>query len=158
MSVTVAAWVVSAVAAQQGAVTEPPVASDELEFPAGDGRDLFMNTCGECHEAAIVTDMRQSQEQWKSVVASMVDRGAAISADGQKAIVEYLTAHFGKDLNLNTAPAATIQRFLRLSKEEASAVVSYRKSNGDFKSWEDVAKIPGVDVKKIEGKKDALKF
>ena len=158
MTLAAAAWVVGAVAAQQGAVTEPAVAPGELDFPEGDGRALVMNTCGGCHEAAIVADIRQSQEQWKRSVAEMVDRGAVVSAADEKVIVEYLTAHFGLELNLNKATAREIERFLRLSKDEAAAVVSYRKSNGDFKSWEDVAKVPGVDVKKIEGKKDALKF
>jgi competence protein ComEA len=72
--------------------------------------------------------------------------------------VEYLAAHFGTTLNINQANAGDIERFFPLSKDEAAAVVRYRETNGKFKAWDDLSKIPEFDVKKIENKKAFVTF
>ena len=45
-----------------------------------------------------------------------------------------------------------------LAREEAAALVRFRDASGPFKNWDDLIKAPGLDVKKIEGKKGALTF
>jgi competence protein ComEA len=37
-------------------------------------------------------------------------------------------------------------------------MIKYRTDHGDFKSIEDLGKVPGLDFKKIEAKKDLLVF
>ena len=58
----------------------------------------------------------------------------------------------------NTAPFEELRSVLGLSVEESKAVLSYRKDNGGFKSWEDLAKVPGLDAKKIETRKESIVF
>ena len=59
---------------------------------------------------------------------------------------------------MNTAPLTELKSILKLSNEEAQAVIDYRKQNGTFRLWTDLLKVPGVDGKKIEAKKDVLAF
>jgi competence ComEA-like helix-hairpin-helix protein len=40
--------------------------------------------------------------------------------------------------------------------KEAEAIAKYRKENGAFKIVDDLKKVPGLDFKKIEAKKDRL--
>jgi len=114
--------------------------------------------CGECHDHGVATGTRLTVAQWKGVVDSMVDRGATIPDDDAKAIVEYLAAHFGSTLNINQANAGDVERFFKLSKDEASAVVRFREANGNFKAWDDLSKVPELDVRKIEDKKAFVTF
>ena len=88
----------------------------------------------------------------------MVDRGAIIPDEDAKVIVEYLTKHFGTTLDINQATADDIARFFPLSKDEASAVVRFRDANGNFKGWDDLSRIPDLDVKKLESKKALVTF
>jgi len=87
---------------------------------------------------------------------------AADGAQGTDAefneIVDYLAAHFPKTINVNKAPAADLASGLDLSAKEAESIVHYREDKGSFKSVDDVEKVPGVDAKKIEAKKDRLTF
>nr|WP_255550826.1 helix-hairpin-helix domain-containing protein [Granulicella sp. dw_53] len=77
-------------------------------------------------------------------------------------ILEYLaknvTPQATAKVNMNKATAAEMESSLELSVKEAEAVVSYRTKNGDFKSLEDVKKVPDVDAKKLDAKKDRLTF
>ncbi len=36
--------------------------------------------------------------------------------------------------------------------------MSYREANGNFKTLDDLKKVPGLDAVKIESKKDRLEF
>ena len=75
-------------------------------------------------------------------------------------VTDYLTQNFGKDskINVNTAPLVELKTILRITAQEAMAVVKYRETNGKFKEWQDLQKVPGVDPKKIEDKKDVIAF
>ena len=73
-------------------------------------------------------------------------------------MVEYLAQMFGKDskVYVNTAPFEELKAVFGLTVEETNAVISYRKDNGSFKSWRDLQKVPGIDGKKIEKKKELI--
>jgi len=47
---------------------------------------------------------------------------------------------------------------LSLRRSQATAIIEYRTKNGPFKSIDDLKKVPGIDVVKIEAKKDRLVF
>jgi competence ComEA-like helix-hairpin-helix protein len=47
---------------------------------------------------------------------------------------------------------------LGLSVKDSQAVIDYREANGKFKAWQDLQKVPGMDGKKIEVKKDMIAF
>ena len=90
----------------------------------------------------------------------MVERGAEANAVDQAIIVNYLTQNFGKDSKVwvNTAPLGELRVQLGLSTEEANALIAYRSEHGDFKQWRDLLKVPGIDAKNVEAKKDLMAF
>jgi competence protein ComEA len=61
-------------------------------------------------------------------------------------------------VNVNKADAAELQSSLYLSGKDAAAIVDYRKQNGDYKSLDDLKKVPGIDVGKIDNAKQKIGF
>ena len=47
---------------------------------------------------------------------------------------------------------------LKLTAEEADAVVRYREENGYFNKFQDLQKVTGLDIKKLESAKDRLLY
>jgi competence protein ComEA len=96
----------------------------------------------------------------------MVARGAQGSEDEFGEIVQYLAKNFppqtaapaANAINVNKASAQDLKTGLQLSDKEAAAIVSYRQQNGDFKSVEQLEKVPGLDASKIEAKKSRITF
>src|SRR4051812_48799608 len=137
------------------------IAADDEEakaLPDGPGKDVTVKVCLSCHGTGNIRKKRLTKEGWAEQVADMVDRGAEATEAQQTVVVEYLTRNFGKasKVHINTAPFEELRSVLGLSVEEAKAVLTYRKENGDFKSWEDLLKVPGVDAKKIESRKESI--
>lgn len=129
-------------------------------LPNGPGKDAVARICFECHGAGNFRRVRLTRDAWSEQVADMADRGAKGSETELAAIVEYLTVNFGKDskINVNTAPLVELKMVLGITAKEAQAVFDYREANGKFKVWQELQKIPGVDAKKIEEKKDLMTF
>jgi competence protein ComEA len=77
-------------------------------------------------------------------------------------VLDYLAAHYPAEdvprLNVNTARSIELESTLSLKRSEAAAIIEYRTKHGPFKSIEDLKKVPGVDIAKIEAKKDRLTF
>ena len=77
-------------------------------------------------------------------------------------IADYLTANFppshGATINVNKADARQLAITLVLTPDEAKNIVAYREKNGDYKSLDDLKKVPNVDPKKLDAKKDKLQF
>ena len=63
----------------------------------------------------------------------------------------------GETVNVNTADAATIDRvMLNVGPAKAEAIVAYRKSNGAFKSIEQLAMVKGIGLKTVEKNRDRI--
>ncbi len=90
----------------------------------------------------------------------MVDNGAKATDDELTVIVNYLVENFGpkSKIHMNTAPMGEIKAVLGLTVTQAVAVVDYREAHGNFKTWQDLLKVPQMDAKVIEEKKDLLAF
>jgi len=133
---------------------------DAERLPAGKGKEEVKTACMECHGVANIRRQRLSKDEWTSEVSDMIDRGAKVNDDQMASIVDYLTQNFGPDskLRVNTAPMVELKSVLNLTAAEASAIVDYRSANGDFHSVEDLLKVPGVPVGKVEEKKGVLEF
>jgi len=139
------------------------IAADDEEakaLPDGPGKDVTVTVCLSCHGTGNIRKRRLTKEGWAEKVADMVDRGAEATESQQATVADYLAQNFGQNskLRINTAPFEELRSVLGLSVEESKAVLSYRKDNGDFKSWEDLVKVPGLDAKKIETKKESIVF
>ena len=101
-----------------------------------------------------------TREQWELKVTEMLQEEPDVTRAERVAIVEYLVANFkpGGKIYINKAEAKDLENALEISASSADAIVRYRRAQGDFKSLEDLKKVPGVDVAKIEGKKDRFVF
>lgn len=118
---------------------------------------VFTRVCALCHEAARITAIRRTSTEWEEQINKMIERGAQVSDQDFETIHEYLRRHYGK-VHINTAPADEIETILALSKKEAEAIVAYRKANGPFKDVAALKKVPDVDGKKLDDRKDAIVF
>jgi competence protein ComEA len=58
----------------------------------------------------------------------------------------------------DTISKMQLQSGLGLTAAESDAVIAYRKKNGDFKTIDDLKKVPDLDAKKVDAKKDHLAF
>lgn len=62
-------------------------------------------------------------------------------------------------VNVNTADAATLAKNINgVGPKKAQAIVTYRQSNGPFKSYSDLMKVKGIGQKLINRNKDDLRF
>jgi competence ComEA-like helix-hairpin-helix protein len=59
---------------------------------------------------------------------------------------------------MNTAPHSELIVVLGFTAAESQALVTYRTDYGNFKEWRDVLKVPGLDGKKVEDRKDKMAF
>jgi competence protein ComEA len=141
--------------AQQAAAPEHP------ELPAGPGKDTLIRVCSKCHSPDNVIANGQDRTGWENTITKMAGFGAVASDDEFTEILDYLVKNFpppGGPVHVNQATAAQLVSGLGLSTTEADAVIDYRKKNGDFKSMDDLKKVPDVDAKKLDAKKDQLVF
>jgi competence ComEA-like helix-hairpin-helix protein len=134
------------------------VAASASALPGGKGKTDLMSTCTQCHGLDLITQKRQTREQWSTTVDQMQERGAEVTDEQAVLIVEYLAAHFGKLIYINTAPAQALQDLLSMTPQEATALTKYRQENGNFKNLDDLLKVPGVDVKKIQEQSGNIAF
>jgi competence protein ComEA len=141
-----------------------PLAAGSLraQMPDGPGREETQKLCSDCHELARALSLRQDRDGWKTTVNKMIGLGAQGTEPEFAAVIEYLSAHYVAEalprLNVNKAKAIDFETRLSLKRSQAAAVIDYRAKHGDFKSIEDLKRVPGVDTVKIEEKKDILEF
>ncbi|MBS1790953.1 MAG: helix-hairpin-helix domain-containing protein [Acidobacteria bacterium] len=92
----------------------------------------------------------------------MVSYGLKAKEEELKLILEYVVKNYPADdvprINVNKAEAIDLESALSLKRSQAAAIIKYREEHGAFKSIEDLKKVPGIDVDKIEAKKDRLIF
>ena len=139
----------------------------QVQLPAGKGKDVVERVCSPCHGVYPLTERNRDRAAWTATVNTMVSRGAKGSDDDLKLVIDYLSEHFAisdaqkanpDKLNINAASVRRLVNVLNLFPEEAEAIIDYREKNGPFKEWQDLQKVPGLDVKKIEDRKDRITF
>jgi competence protein ComEA len=132
------------------------------QLPDGPGKTETVKACSECHELDRSISLRQDRAGWEGTVQKMVTLGAKISDSDGKLITDYLATHYAGDglplININKARSIDLESGLSLKRSEATAIIDYRAKNGPFKSFDDLKKVPGIDVAKIEARKDRLSF
>lgn len=136
--------------------TGAAMAQDE-RAPAEDKRHaVFLKVCGTCHPMDKIT-ARRSRSQWEDLLYKMIDLGAKGTDQEFRTILDYLTSEYGR-VNVNRGPASELSAVLGLTKQQASAVVAYRREHGKFESFDDLAQMPGIDVGELEKLRDAINY
>lgn len=138
-------------------------ADTKSKLPEGPGAATTLRLCGTCHAAEIVMSRRESAEGWSGVIEDMVARGLKGSDEEYGEVVDYLVAHYSKTaplpkINVNKADAADLVAGLGVPNPQAAAIVKYREQNGGFKAFEDLLKVPGINARSLESKKNRIEF
>jgi competence protein ComEA len=132
------------------------------QLPDGPGRAETQKVCTQCHEVERSISLRQDRAGWQATMDKMSNLGMKATDEEVQAVLTYLSLHYPADaiprINVNKCRAIDLESGLSLLRSQAALIIQYRTRNGDFKSIEDLKKVPGVDVAKIEAKKDRLVF
>lgn len=129
------------------------------DLPPGKGKDLVENSCGSCHGLDVVVAQHATKDGWASIVDYMVSRGATGTPEEIQTIVDYLAKNFPvAKTNVNKATSMDLQSQLEITAMDADAIVKYRTAHGDFKDWDSLIKVPGIDAAKLTAKKDSIAF
>jgi competence protein ComEA len=134
-----------------------------LKLPDGPGKATTQKVCGSCHGAELVLGRQDDREGWGTLVNDMIERGAKGTDDEFYEVVDYLATSFSKTspvikINVNKATAKDLEGALRLPAKQAAAIVHQREEKGDFKSIDDLKKVPGIDAGKMEANKNRLEY
>ena len=122
------------------------------------GEDTFTRNCVKCHPVDRIAGSRRTRTQWEEVMTTMTTaRGAVISDEDWDVIQTYLVKHYGR-VNVNRATADDLVEVLAVTPQTANAIVAYRKQNGEFVDYDAFAKVPGLDLEKLEKLRDAISF
>jgi competence ComEA-like helix-hairpin-helix protein len=135
-------------------------AQEQSDLPVGPGRQQVQKICSGCHAFTVITHNQASRERWGEIVDNMVSRGAEATDSEIEQVINYLVAHFGpaSKVNVNQAGAQELAQALDLTSKVAVAIVEYRDKSGAFKDLEQLAKVPGIDRKKLAEHKDSIVF
>jgi quinoprotein glucose dehydrogenase len=132
--------------------------AQDVELPAGKGKDTLEKMCTPCHSLERVTNEKYSKRRWSNVVDDMVSRGAEGTDTEVSALVSYLVQNFGKPINVNTTSAKEIADTLQITPDQADTVVKYRADHGQYKSIDDLAKVPGIPATVLDEQKKNIQF
>jgi competence protein ComEA len=134
--------------------------SAQAQMPDGAGKDAVVRVCGTCHPVERAASVRLTREGWQDTIGKMMTLGAKGSDEDMKAVLDYLATHFkgeaGKPLNLNTATSIDLESITQFMRKESAAWIAYRAKNGPCKTVDDLKKVPGVDFKKIDDRRERL--
>jgi competence protein ComEA len=128
-------------------------------LPDAPGKETFVMVCNMCHSPTAVIGKQGTKQWWQAKVTQMLQEVTDVPDSDVDVIIAYLAKNFPVvKINVNKASAKDLETGLELTTKEAEAIVSYRESKGNFKTLDDLKKVPGVDTVKIESKKDRLEF
>jgi len=128
-------------------------------LPDAPGKETFVMVCSMCHSPDAVIGKQGSKQWWQSKVTEMLQESTDIPESDVDTIVAYLAKNFPVvKINVNKAAAKDLETRLELTAKESEAIVQYREAKGNFKTLDDLKKVPGLDAVKIESKKGLLEF
>jgi competence protein ComEA len=159
LSVMVAAAFVP-VGAQQSPAPSPaaPPASDEvLTVVEEAATPVFTRMCTKCHPPDRILSQRRTKTQWEEVLEKMTKLGASGTDEEWETVQTYLLKHYGR-INVNKAQADDLVQILDLTPADASAIVAYRKAQGDFAGFDALLKVPAVNTEKLQHARNAITF
>ena len=117
----------------------------------------FRRVCSSCHDAERILATRRTRTQWEEIIEKMIDRGAEGTSEDFTTAEVYLLRVSGR-VNVNRAQAKDIVAVISVTQKDADAIMEYRKANGEFKDFDALCKVPGVDLEKLKQGRDAIAF
>ena len=117
----------------------------------------FRRVCSSCHDSERILATRRTRTQWEEIIEKMIDRGAEGTSEDFTTAEVYLLRVSGR-VNVNRAQAKDIVSVLSVTQKDADAIMEYRKTNGEFKDFDALCKVPEVDLEKLKQGRDAIAF
>jgi len=117
---------------------------------------VLEEACSACHGLNHI-EVEKTRDEWEYTVNNMISRGAKVRPAEIPGLVAWLNKYHGMPVNLNKASAEEIQDELQIPAEDARAIVEARQKSA-LKSWPDLEKIQGLNMKKLEPVKDRITF
>src|SRR5580704_10334930 len=127
------------------------------DLPEGKGKDVLESVCGACHGTDLVAARRATKEGWSYLVDDMVSRGASATNEQIATIIDYLAKNLGQ-VNVNKGKSDELATVLEITSTQADAIVKYRMDHGDFKTIDDLKKVPELASAKLDTKKDRVVY
>jgi competence protein ComEA len=127
------------------------------DLPEGKGKDVLESVCGACHGTDLVAARRATKEGWSYLVDDMVSRGASATNEQIATIIDYLAKNLAQ-VNVNKGKSEEIASVLEITSAQADAIVKYRTDHGDFKTIDDLKKVPELASAKLDTKKDRVVY
>lgn len=154
LAVLLVPCLVLAIAAQQPTA---PTSAAQDPFPEATGKAPLLKVCSNCHTAESVIQTLRTRQEWSDVIDQMSRFGAEASDKEFDEILTYLARHFSP-IRINKAAARDLEGVLDVPAGVAEAIVAYRQANGDYKTLDDLKKVPGLDGGKVEAQKARIVF
>jgi len=101
-----------------------------------------------------------TRPEWELKITEMLQEEPDVTRDERAAILEYVAANFkpGGKIYINRIVAKDLVTLLGISSSAADAIVKYRMTNGEFRNLDDMKNVPGLDIAKVEARKNQLQF
>jgi competence protein ComEA len=131
------------------------------QLPEGPGKETLIKACSKCHSPTNVIANGQAREGWEETTLKMVGLGATGSDEDFTEIVDYLVKNFPPStvkVNMNKASASEIESQLGFSTKQAEDIVAYREKAGSFKTPEDLKRVPQMDAKEVDARRNRMTF
>ena len=132
------------------------------QLPDGPGKEETTKLCTQCHELARSLAPRQDRDGWQATMAKMVGLSMKGTDPEIATVTDFLARNYPAPeippLNVNTAAAIQLESRLTLKRSQAAAVIAYREKHGNFKTMEDLKKVPGIDPERFESKREKIVF
>jgi cytochrome c-type biogenesis protein CcmH/NrfF len=84
-------FILFASACSSGTSNTTPASTSAL-----DGATLVQERCSVCHPLGRVESASHTAAEWKTIVNTMISRGAQLTAQEETAVINYLSANYGK--------------------------------------------------------------
>ena len=126
-------------------------------FPDAPGKDTVQTACAACHSPDYITDAPRNAQGWNDVIDMMKAYGATATDAEWNTIKGYILGQIAT-VEINKATAVELQALFEVDEPLAKAIVDYRTANSNFKTIDDVKKVPGLDAKKVDYRKNRLEF
>jgi cytochrome c5 len=81
---------------QQASPEAAPTMAEPPSNPALDGKALAADRCTACHSFTRIETAKKTADEWTKNVQKMVSKGAVLTADEQKAVINYLSETYPK--------------------------------------------------------------
>jgi len=146
-----------AAASRLPAQASPAATTAQDRFPETTGKAALLKVCSNCHTAESVVQTLRTRQERTDVVDQMSRYGAEASDQEFDQILAYLVKHFSP-IRINKATAKDLESTLDIPASVAEAIVAYRAEKGDFKTVDEVAKVPGLEAAKVDARKARLVF